>query len=447
MICCHSGFERDSFSCCRFCAEAALGALKASSIGGETVASDEPLDAEPDFSARHQACDMYYSVLWNTDVKPPSSSGPIDLPSRQELWLARLGNWSEALSVYQEKLIRDPSDFEALLGCMRCLDSSSEWTEVLKLFEENLGRMSVPSSRNQLQLREDIAPRSKKKALRMCAHAAWRLGQWEDLEKFATELVRGPTSPAFPAQSTSTGVSGLPEAVAPRILDFDAAFYTAILRIHRRQWHDAAEAIDFARKAMDGRLTALMAESYSRAYPSMVTAQTLAEMEEVIELRQAEERDSTTSCQHVSVCQSENPARERLLSVWRERLAGCRVDAEVHASVLAVRSLVLGPEDSIESTLNLSTLCDQAQRYSFAANVLLRPLAELKADLNGAVFGFGLSDYLGTRIDFDKFPSTSLGTVIDLVVVSDLKSVVPVYGLQHEQWSKRIVEEAGGPLR
>jgi FKBP12-rapamycin complex-associated protein len=385
---------------------------------------------------------MFYSVVWDTDAKAPSSNDPVDLIARQELWLARLGNWSEALAVYREKLNRDPSDFEALLGCMRCLDSNAEWKEVLELFDENVGKMSAPSSGNHLQLREDIPSRSRRKALRMCAHAAWRLGQWEDLDKFSTELVRGSTAPSFLARSSLT--PGASEVVAPKILDFDAAFYTAIIRIHRRQWQDAAEAIDSARKAMDGRLTALMAESYSRAYPSMVTAQTLAEMEEIIEFRQDEEYTMRPCCHHTAVHAYDNRGRSRLLDVWRDRLAGCRVDAEVHAAVLAVRSLVMRPEDSIESTLKLSTLCDQSQRYSFAANVLLRPLADLNADLNGAAFGFGLAENLGPRIDFDKISAGSLGSVIDQVVVSDLKSIFQPYGQHHEQWIKTVLKEAGG---
>ena len=67
--------------------------------------------------------------------------------------------------------------------------------------------------------------------------------------------------------------------------DFDGSFFSAVLHIHKKEWALAAEAIDGARKAMSGRFTALMAESYNRAYPSMVTAQTLAELEEVSQLR------------------------------------------------------------------------------------------------------------------------------------------------------------------
>ena len=80
------------------------------------------------------------------------------------------------------------------------------------------------------------------------------------------------------------------------------------------------------------------------------------------------------------------------MRVWRERLAGCRADAEVHASILAVRSLVLGPRDDYEAILTLSDLSRQAERFKLAERVLLDPLQALDADLNGPIFGFKLDD-------------------------------------------------------
>jgi len=388
---------------------------------------------------------LFYSVIWDTERKPSLASGSVDFATKQELWLAKLGSWSEALEVYQRKLDLDPSDFEALLGCMRCYDASGEWKKVLHLFEQHLASMRASSSPiHPLQLREDIVPRSKRKVIRMCAHAAWRLGQWQDLDKFSSELVRGPTVPTY---STSAISSLGSKDMALPYLDFDGAFYSAILHIHRREWPEAEEAIDAARKAMDGRLTALMAESYSRAYPSMVTAQTLAEMEEIIHFRGVEERSKMAEHQHPVNRPSGDTARERLLNVWRDRLAGCRVDAEVHATILAVRSLVVGPDEEVDATLRLSTLSRQAQRYKFAEGVLLRPLSELNAGLYGRAFGFGLSETLGTRIDFANLDNGSVSLMIDRVVQTDLSSVIPEYGPNHEQWSRNLVSESGGLQR
>jgi FAT domain len=112
---------------------------------------------------------------------------------------------------------------------------------------------------------------------------------------------------------------------------------------------------------MDGRLTALMAESYKRAYPSMVASQNLAELEEVVEFRMMEEQVNTNMLRHPTNRHSVAEARKKSLSVWRQRLSGCQSDAEVHNSILAVRSLVLGPTDEIESILNLSELRDKVR--------------------------------------------------------------------------------------
>jgi hypothetical protein len=423
--------------------EAAIGVLKALSLG-EILNGNAPAGGELSSKfSKHRTDEMLYSVIWNTEDRFTSKDGPIDLMSKQELWLAKLGLWSEALVFYQEKLENDPSDFEAMLGCMECLDASGEWRDVTELFQGHLPTMTVPSSPGKLQLREDIAPRSKRKALQMCANAAWRLGQWDDLEKYSLELVRGLTAPPHLGDSQHQQYAPV---YGPRedSLDFDGAFFSAILRVHRREWAEAADAIDGARKAMDGRLTALMAESYNRAYPSMVTAQTLAELEEIVEFRKLEERSRFGAHQHQVNRPNESLAREQLLSVWRDRLAGCRVDADVHASILAVRSLVLGPADEIEATIKLSTLSRQAQRPKFAEGVLLRPLSALTNNLDGFAFGFGLSEFVGTRVDLTAFDGPSLLSVIDRVLASDLSHIVPFYGPNHQQLSKNLVEEAGG---
>jgi FKBP12-rapamycin complex-associated protein len=380
---------------------------------------------------------MCYSVIWSTDDRDQNRDGPIDLTSNEELWLAKLGSWTEALAVYESKLKRNSHDFEAILGCMRCLGASGEWRKVLELADENWGAMSAVLSSGNEHVVDSIHPRSRRKAIRICAQAAWRLGRWDELEKFADQLVGGNNQLLASAPSKSAGT------LAPTV-DFDGGFYSAVLHVHRNEWDAAAEAIDAARKAMDQRLTALMAESYSRAYPSMVTAQTLAEMEEIVEFRKLEERARAGVNRHPANRPNASEARMRLLSVWRDRLAGCRLDAEVHSSILAVRSLVLGPDDEVESTLTLSELSRQAQRFKFAERVLLDPLEKMNANLNGPLFGIGLPESLRTVIDFSGITSGSFKAVIDRVVTGDLRGIVAGCGPNHEQWSSKLVAEAGG---
>lgn len=400
------------------------------------------------FQRQQSPREVFYSVSWSTEDRNDDNLETVDFAENKERWLAKLGSWTDALEVYEDRLLRNPNDFDATLGCMRCFSSSGEWRRVLELAEDNWPTLSAGISIGQDIVDPStishgtpfIGSRDQKKALRMCAQAAWRLGRWNDLEKYSSELLHG----------TQVSVVGLPATTSARDgnlpkVDFEGAFFSAVLHVHREEWHMAAEAIDAARKAMDGRFTALMAESYNRAYPSMVTAQTLAEMEEIIEHQKIERESQHGAHLHPANRPNSDEARERLLSVWRERLAGCRVDAEVHSSVLAVRSLILGPTDEVDATLTLSELSRQAQRFKLAERVLLDPLEKLGADLNGPFFGFGLRETLGLRIELDEaIKHTPLSVLINELVTSDTLTYLAKYGQVHHQWSRQLVHEAGG---
>jgi serine/threonine-protein kinase mTOR len=388
---------------------------------------------------RYQAHEMFYSVIWNIEDKHVSSSELVDIAAREELWLAKVGAWTEALAVYEEKLQRNSNDFEAVVGCMRCLSANGEWRKVLELANHNWSTISGTFDMESTHQNSNLSSVSQRKAVRMCAQAAWRLGQWGELERYASQLVHGTEQ----TLATSTLGSSSSERSLP-LIDFDGAFYGAVLHVHRMEWADAANMIDAARRAMDGRLTALMSESYNRAYPSMVTAQNLAELEEIVEFRMLEETVSSTALRHPTNRHSVVEARKNLLSVWRKRLAGCRVDAEVHSSILALRSLVLGPTDEVDSILTLSELSRQSQRYKFAERVLLDSLEGLHANLNGPVFGFRGSEQLRIQVDFTSLHTNSLPAIIDTIISGDLSTITPSYGPPHEQLSKSLVDSAGG---
>jgi FKBP12-rapamycin complex-associated protein len=382
---------------------------------------------------------MLYSVITSTDDSAATGKYPVDLAEHEESWLVKLGSWADALQVYERRLFENPRDFDAVLGCMKCLDATGEWKQVLDIAEKSW--VALIGDKTVQETTTAAEPRTQAKALKLCAQAAWRLKQWEDLEKFASQLV-GANSPTIATATTTTKSASLANSIIPRV-DFDGAFFSAVLHIHRKEWALAARAIDVSRKAMDSRFTALMAESYSRAYPSMVTAQNLAEMEEIIEYRKLEDRAKAGADNHPANRPNEMEARQRLLSIWRERLAGCRVDADVHSSILVVRSLVLNPLDEVEATLCLSDLSRQAQRFKLAERVLLDPLMELRADLNGPVFGFGLPESLGLGAK-PHLGSGNSASVISRLVTGDGSHFRPNYGSLHEQISKQLLQSAGG---
>ena len=387
--------------------------------------------------------EMKYSVVSSTDSVVSGERRSSDFDEIHESWLVKLGSWSEALTIYEQKLGQNPNDIEAMLGCMRCLYSSGEWQAVLDLAKKN----SPDSGHKYLSgdaLSFRIAEKSQRKFLKFSAEAAWRLGQWDELGKYASQLVKGDLIHGKLAKIQPTGKVGHhgESRLAPA-LDFDGSFYSAVLYIHNQEWSLAANAIDDARKAMDSRFTAMMAESYKRAYSGMVTAQTLAEMEEIIEFRKLEGRSIASGQRHPLNRPDVEEARSRLLSTWRERLSGCRFDSDVHAALMAVRSLVLGPTDEIEATLTLSDLYRQAERYKLAERVILDPLVDLGANLNGPVFGFGLPESLGLGVP--RVENAADGNVIVHRLVSgNAEYLLPQYTGIHEQCSRQLLQETGG---
>jgi len=413
--------------------EAALGVLKAAKIeierrGGQTLASS-PTHRRAN-SALSEKSLMSYSVITSyEDESKGNDSWAGDM--NYESWLAKLGSWAEAVGMYEEKLRENPHDQDSLLGCLQCYIARGDWQKALDLAGRSWGALSgvslesisSPAARKSSSSSDD----NYNQALKFCAQSAWRLGKWDELETFSAELVQGNQTSSNSIDTTSN--------------DFDGAFYQSVLHIHREEWGEAAKSIDFARKAMDSRFTALLSESYKRAYPSMVDAQELSELEEIISFRQFEKRKEDGKKLHSSANHSDTSnAREHLLNVWRQRLDGCRVDADVHSSILAVRSLVLGPTDEVDATITLSALSRQAEAFRLAERTLLDPLAKMKCSLNSPVFGIGIPANLGLGI------SDSTGESMERIVNGDI-SVHMKYKHHHDQFSKQLFAEAGGEER
>ncbi len=180
----------------------------------------------------------------------------------------------------------------------------------------------------------------------------------------------------------------------------------------------------------------------------MVTAQTLSEMEEIISFRKLEERAHADASMHRANKDDVEDARARLILLWRKRLAGCRVDAEVHSSILAVRSLVLGPTDEVDDTLTLSALSRQAQAYKLSERVLLEPLEQLGADLNSSIFGFHIPESLNIGLLHTQNQQGNSDRVynnrIDNLVTGEAIDYFPLYTDNHYQYCEKLIADAGG---
>lgn len=108
----------------------------------------------------------------------------------------------------------------------------------------------------------------------------------------------------------------------------DSAFFRAILALHRNLFPQALRLIEKTRDLLDTELTALVGESYNRAYNIVVRIQMLAELEEIIHYKQLYDQPH---------------AQMFIRKTWTSRIKGCQGTVEVWQRILKVRALVVSP--------------------------------------------------------------------------------------------------------
>jgi FKBP12-rapamycin complex-associated protein len=131
----------------------------------------------------------------------------------------------------------------------------------------------------------------------------------------------------------------------------------------------AKKYIESTRYMLDTELTALVSESYTRAYYVVVRIQMLAELEEIIQFKQ------TTP---------DLPDKRRIfLKSWNARLKGCQRNVEVWQRVLKIRALVIPPKEDKEIWITFSNLCRKSSRMGLASktlsNLLDRPVVDFSS--------------------------------------------------------------------
>ena len=101
------------------------------------------------------------------------------------------------------------------------------------------------------------------------ARAAWSLNEWNLMNSFVSELPND---------------------------NIDACFMRAVLAIYHENYTKSTQLIEQTRKYLDSTITALLAESYGRAYVPLIMVQQCSELEEIAEfkllLREAGMEDS-----------------------------------------------------------------------------------------------------------------------------------------------------------
>ncbi|KAI9837156.1 MAG: phosphatidylinositol kinase- protein kinase tor1 [Sclerophora amabilis] len=231
----------------------------------------------------------------------------------KETWFEKLQRWEEALQAYQRREVEDPQSFDITMGKMRCLHALGEWEILSSLAQEKWINASG-------EHRRAIAS--------LGAAAAWGLGQWELMDTYLSVM----------------------KANSP-----DRSFFGAIVALHMNNFEEAAMHIEKARHGLDTELSALLGESYNRAYSVVVRVQMLAELEEII-----------TYKQNVGQPQKQEVMRR----TWMKRLKGCSSNVEVWQRMLKVRALVISPKENMEMWIKFSNLCRKSNRIGLAEKSL-----------------------------------------------------------------------------
>ncbi|KUL87163.1 hypothetical protein ZTR_05655 [Talaromyces verruculosus] len=240
----------------------------------------------------------------------------------KETWFEKLQRWEEALAAYKRREKQDPDSFGITMGKMRCLHALGEWKLLSDLAQEKWNQASV-------EHRRAIAP--------LAAAAAWGRGQWDLMDSYL----------------------GVMKEHTP-----DRSFFGAILAINRNQFEEAALYIEKVRNGLDTELSALLGESYNRAYDVVVRVQMLAELEEIIVFKQ-----------NVGDPEKQQAMRE----TWNKRLLGCQQNAEVWQRMLKVRQLVIPPHENMDMLIKYANLCRKSNRMGIAE----RTLASLETEVSG----------------------------------------------------------------
>jgi len=230
----------------------------------------------------------------------------------RETWFEKLERWEEALEFYQKREQEYPEQaetFDIIMGKMRCLHALGEWDSLSALAQDKWHTST-------LDIKRAVAP--------LATAAAWGLGQWDLMDDYLS--VMKPNTP-------------------------DRSFFGAALALHRNQFREAALYVQKAREGLDTELSALVSESYNRAYTVIVRVQMLAELEELIVYKQS----------------TNNPAKqETLRHTWEKRLLGCQRNVEVWQRMLKLRTLVISPKENMQMMIKFSNLCRKSGRMGLA---------------------------------------------------------------------------------
>ncbi|GME83717.1 unnamed protein product [Ambrosiozyma monospora] len=195
----------------------------------------------------------------------------------QESWYEKLQRWDDALEAYNEREKTDPDSLDVMLGKMRCLHALGEWETLSELAKEKWGNASD-------DIKRSMAP--------LAAASAWGLAQWERMDNY---------------------IGAMKDSSA------DKAFFNAILNLHKNNFKEGTNQILKARELLVAELTAMVSESYNRAYGVVVRVQMLSELEEIVKYKNLP---------------PDSERRVTIRETWNKRLLGCQRNVDIWQRLL-----------------------------------------------------------------------------------------------------------------
>ncbi|CCF56244.1 hypothetical protein KAFR_0A08100 [Kazachstania africana CBS 2517] len=235
-----------------------------------------------------------------------------DLPL-QETWYEKLQRWEDALDAYSKRREAGDNSNEVIMGQMRSYHALSDWDNLSKIASE---RWTI----SDLNIQKKMAP--------LAASAAWSLGEWDKIEQYID--VMKDQSP-------------------------DREFFGAVLSLHRNDFDEAERRIFNARDLLVTEISALLNESYNRAYNVIVRSQLITELEEIIVFKKLP---------------TYSPKSATIRNTWNKRLLGCQKSVDVWQRALKVRSLVIKPKQDMHMWIKFANLCRKSGKLNLAEKAL-----------------------------------------------------------------------------
>ena len=238
----------------------------------------------------------------------------------KESWYEKLQRWTDARSAYERKQKEDPNNLAWTIGRMRCHHALGDWETLASLARETWS--SEPLTHD---------PGSCAEVARLAAAAAWSLRNWGEMGCYCTSM---------PNDTVEKSLFG------------------AVLTVHAGHFNTAQTHINQARRQLDSKFTALVGESYHRAYRNMISLLQLCELEEIIQHRKHE---------------TAMPL-DLLVRMWQHRIGQVQCDADVWQEILAVRYLVVPPAQDPRTWLTFCSLCRKSDRSALSRKLLVELL-------------------------------------------------------------------------